>query len=140
MGQTHGGAEGLLYIGIQIHACDLFHDEAQDHVVGVGIEGLRSRLVFQRGPVDHGKGRFSCLLIGSVPGKKRVVPEILFGRIFLIQLGAGILGISGQAALVAEQVTDGQLPFPALYRFQIRQLFLRNDISVCILPGDQHGL
>ena len=106
VGQAHGVPEGLLQELIQTHAGDLLDDEAQQHVVHVGVDGLGAGLI--------GQGRGQHHLEGGLPvlGEQGVVHALLGQLGDLVELVVVVLGIGVKAGLVHQNVTDGQLGLP----------------------------
>ena len=106
VGQAHGVPEGLLQELVQAHAGDLLDDEAQQHVVHVGVDGLAARLV--------GQGRGQHHLEGGLPvlGEQGVVHALLGQLGDLVELVVVVLGVGVEAGLVHQDVPDGQLGLP----------------------------
>ena len=106
VGQAHGVPEGLLQELVQTLAGDLLNDEAQQHVVHVGVDGLGAGLIGQGRGQHLGEGG------GAVLGEQGVV-HALFGLLGdLIELVVVVLGVGVKAGLVHQDVPDGELGLP----------------------------
>ena len=106
VGQAHGVPEGLLQELVQAHAGDLLDDEAQQHVVHVGVDGLAARLIGQGRGQHHLEGGLTVL------GEQGVGHALLRLLGDLIELVVVVLGIGVKAGLVHQDVPDGQLGLP----------------------------
>ena len=106
VGQAHGLPEGLLQELVQALAGDLLDDEAQQHVVHVGVHGLAARLI--------GQGRGQHHLESGLPvlGEQGVVHALLRLLGDLVELVVVVLGVGVKAGLVHQDVPDGQLGLP----------------------------
>ena len=114
VGEAHGVPEGLLQEFIQPLAHDLLHDEAEEHIVHIGVDGLRARLIGQRRGQD--------LLQRGLPvlREQRVIHggvRLLGG---LVEFVVVVLRVGVEAGLVHENVPDPELGFPLEDIFLLR--------------------
>ena len=135
VGQAHGVPEGLLQELIQTHAGDLLDDEAQQHVVHVGVDGLAARLIGQGRGQHHLEGGLTVL------GEQGVVHALLGQLGDLVELVVVVLGIGVKAGLVHQNVTDGQLGLPLedLGLLLFGGALLEDGLALVVKLGEELG-
>jgi hypothetical protein len=111
--QAHGLPKVLLQEGVEILAGDLLDDEAQEHVIHVGVDGLGAGLIDQGGLAD-GLGH---LVLAD--GVEHVVGVGVGQLGDLVEFVVVELGIGGEAGLVLENVGHSQLGLPGLGGLQV---------------------
>ena len=112
--QAHGGPEDGVEVLVQTHAGDLLDDEAQQHVVGVGVGGLGAGLILQGRGHDHLVAILTALSVQSVG--VGITAQRSGGQVEVVVV---IHVVSLEAGLMHQNVLNGDAGLPLLGSLQI---------------------